>query len=248
MQRVDTARFLGVTLDKRFTWSPDIDQARNRTDQRMGLLGPLLIRSEFSFSNGVLLYKQLIRLVMDSACPIWKSTARTQVRGLQVLQSKRHVPVTDAPWYLRNWSRCSTIRRHHSPDWELWFKGTRCGELLVRHISRPRVDPVVRRERKERRGPAETIARQWSSRLTNSARRWHADYFSDALSGGFPWFSSNVRQMPRYKVMQRQGISIPPPGGFTKVHNNCRTLQFATQLVRVQKPDSQPTSSVLLQH
>ncbi len=37
---VDTTRYLGVTLDKRLTWSPHIDQVRRRTAQRMGLLGP----------------------------------------------------------------------------------------------------------------------------------------------------------------------------------------------------------------
>jgi hypothetical protein len=39
---VDTARYLGVTLDTRLTWSLHIDQVRKRTAQRMGMLGPLL--------------------------------------------------------------------------------------------------------------------------------------------------------------------------------------------------------------
>ena len=33
---VDTTRYLGVTLDRRLTWSPLIDQVRKRTAQRMG--------------------------------------------------------------------------------------------------------------------------------------------------------------------------------------------------------------------
>jgi len=46
---VDRTRYLGVTLDTRLTWSPNIDQVRNRTAQRMGMLGPLLNRkSDFS--------------------------------------------------------------------------------------------------------------------------------------------------------------------------------------------------------
>ena len=36
----------------------------------------------------MLLYKQLIRPMMDYACPAWRSAARTHVRRLQVLQSK----------------------------------------------------------------------------------------------------------------------------------------------------------------
>jgi hypothetical protein len=86
---VDTNRYLGVTLDKRLTWSPHIEQVSRRTAQRMGLLGPLLKRrNELSVMNGVLLYNQLLRPLMDYACPVWRSAARTHFRRLQVLQSK----------------------------------------------------------------------------------------------------------------------------------------------------------------
>ena len=72
-----------------FTWSPHIDQVRKKTVQRTGMLGPLLNRkSDLSIMNGVLLYKQLNRRMMDYACPAWRSAARTHVRRLQVLQSK----------------------------------------------------------------------------------------------------------------------------------------------------------------
>ena len=82
-------RYLGVTLDKRLTWSPHIDQVRKETAQRMGMLGPLLNRkSDRSVRNGVLLYKQLIRPMMNYAFPAWRSAARNHVRRLQVLQSK----------------------------------------------------------------------------------------------------------------------------------------------------------------
>jgi hypothetical protein len=66
-------------------------------------LGPLLNRrSELSVRNGVLLYKQLIRPLMDYARPVWRSAARIHVRRLQVLQSKCLRLVTGAPWYLSN--------------------------------------------------------------------------------------------------------------------------------------------------
>jgi hypothetical protein len=55
----------------------------------MGRRGPLLKRrSDHSIKNGVLLYKQLTCHMPDYACPAWRSAARTQVRRLQVLQSK----------------------------------------------------------------------------------------------------------------------------------------------------------------
>jgi hypothetical protein len=53
----------------------------------MGMLGPLLNRkSDFSVRNGVLLYMQLIRPMMDS-CPAWRYAARCNVRRLHMLQS-----------------------------------------------------------------------------------------------------------------------------------------------------------------
>jgi len=67
----------------------------------MGMLGPHLNRqSDLSIRNWVLLYKQLIRPMMDCACPAWSSSARSDVRRLQVLQSKCIRLVTGAPLYI----------------------------------------------------------------------------------------------------------------------------------------------------
>ena len=65
-QWVDDTRYLGMTLDKRPTWSKRIDHARKKAAQRLGKLGPLLNRrSGLSIRNAVLLCKQLIRPAMD---------------------------------------------------------------------------------------------------------------------------------------------------------------------------------------
>jgi hypothetical protein len=98
IQWVDTNHYLQVTLDKRLTWSPHIDQISRRTAKRMVLLGPLLNRRiKLSVRIGVLLYKQSIRSLIDYACPIWRSVARTDGRRLQVLQSKCLRLIMDTP-------------------------------------------------------------------------------------------------------------------------------------------------------
>jgi hypothetical protein len=100
---VDTTRYLGVTPDTRLTWSPHIDLVRKRAVQRLGILDPLLNRkSDLSVRNGVLLYKQLIRPMMDYTCPACRSATRYHVRKMQVLQSKCLRLATGAPWYVRN--------------------------------------------------------------------------------------------------------------------------------------------------
>jgi len=67
------------------------------------MLGPLLNwKSDLSVRNGVLLYEQLIRPMMDYAYPPWRSAARTHVWRLQVLQSKCLRLATGVPWYVSN--------------------------------------------------------------------------------------------------------------------------------------------------
>jgi hypothetical protein len=51
---VETARYLAVTFDTRFTWSAHISQVGRKASQRLGVLGPLLNRSGLSIRNGVL--------------------------------------------------------------------------------------------------------------------------------------------------------------------------------------------------
>jgi hypothetical protein len=100
---VDAARYLGVILDTRLTWSSHVDQVRKKAVQRMGVLGPLQHRRNgLSKGNGILLYKQLIRLMMDYGCPVWRFAARSHVKKLQVIQSKCLRAATGAPWYMIN--------------------------------------------------------------------------------------------------------------------------------------------------
>ena len=163
---VDTFRYLGVTLDKLLTWLPHIEQVSRRSAHRMVLLGPLLNRrSDLSIRNGVLLYKQLIRPLMDYTCPAWRSAARTHFRRLQVLQSECLRLVTGAPWYLSN-------RQIHEDLGVPFFADhiraltasfdSRLDDVenpLVRQLGRyllwPRVGPVARGVNRERRVPAD---------------------------------------------------------------------------------------------
>jgi hypothetical protein len=68
-QWAETIRYIGVTLDNQLTCSAHVNQVRREASQRLGVLGPHLnSRSGLSIRNGVLLYKQLIRPMMDYVC------------------------------------------------------------------------------------------------------------------------------------------------------------------------------------
>ena len=118
------------------------------------MLCPLLNRSsDLSVRNGVLLYMQLIRTMMDYACPAWRSAAHTHVRRLQVLQSKCRRLATGTPWYVSNMQiqeglgvplfadhiRALTA----SFDSKLADVGNPLVQQLGRYLRRPWGDPVV---------------------------------------------------------------------------------------------------------
>jgi hypothetical protein len=56
IQWVETAHYLGLTLDTQVTWSAHVNKVENRVAQRLGVPGSLLNRrSGLSVRNGVLL-------------------------------------------------------------------------------------------------------------------------------------------------------------------------------------------------
>jgi hypothetical protein len=118
------------------------------------MLGPLLNRkSDLPIRNGALLYKQLIRPMIDYACPAWMSATHTHVQRLQVLQSKCLHLATGAPWYISN------RQKHEDLGVPLFADHIRAltasfdskladvGNLLVQQLGRYlrllRVDPIV---------------------------------------------------------------------------------------------------------
>jgi hypothetical protein len=66
--------------------TPTSEPKVTNADEVQDVIRSLKVR--ITVKIGVLLYKQLIRPMMDYACLAWRSATRTHVRNLQVLQSK----------------------------------------------------------------------------------------------------------------------------------------------------------------
>ena len=67
IQWVDTARYFGVILDSRMTWSPHIVQVRKKAAQRLGLFGSLLHSNGQIHENlGVPFFAEHIRALTES--------------------------------------------------------------------------------------------------------------------------------------------------------------------------------------
>jgi len=143
----------------RLNWSPHIHQVRKQTALRMGKLGPLLNRkSDLSVTNGVPLYRQLIRSMMDYACPAWwpmSGSYRCYNPSVFAL-----LLVTPCTYQADTQGFRFTLFADHIRALTASFdsKLADAENPLVRQIGRylrwPRVDPVAWRESQGRQGPA----------------------------------------------------------------------------------------------
>jgi hypothetical protein len=199
MEWVGRTRYLGVTLGTRFTWSPHIDQVRKRTAQKMGMLVCVPNRkSDLSVRNGFLLYKHLIRPMMNYVCPAWRSTACSHVRRLQVLQSKCLRLATGVPCYVSNRQIHEDLGVPLFTDHIRALTGSFDSKLAdVEHppCTATRQIPTLtegslRRLRRTPRAPGasrpvEAIASDGQVDQTNRVRRWSAEHLSANLIG-FP--------------------------------------------------------------
>lgn len=94
----NTAKYLGVTLDKKLTWKAHIEDLRNRACARMTKLYPILnADSSLDAATGIRTYCSLVRPIMEYASPIWAYAANIHLKKLQVVQNRAlrralHVP------------------------------------------------------------------------------------------------------------------------------------------------------------
>ena len=116
---VDTTRYVGMTLEKRLIWTPYIDQVSRRTAQRLGLLGPLLNKkSDLFIRYGDLLYKQLIRQMMDYACPSGRYAAPRTSGGRRFYNPSASVLLREHPGTLVTGRYTRIWRFHYSQTTE----------------------------------------------------------------------------------------------------------------------------------
>lgn len=64
-------KYLGLLLDRRFTWGPFLKTKRKQLNSRLHILRPLM-KSNMSISNRLLLYKSLLQ-------PIWSTESLSGV-------------------------------------------------------------------------------------------------------------------------------------------------------------------------
>lgn len=95
-----TIKYLGITLDKRLTFSPHIDQTIKKTKITVRNLYSLLNRkSILSLDKKLLLFKSVIQPIMLYGSPSWGRCAITHIKKLQIQQNKCLKLITNKPYF-----------------------------------------------------------------------------------------------------------------------------------------------------
>lgn len=95
---MDQVKYLGVTLDRKLTWSAHINYTLKRANIKLFQLYPLLNKtSSLSMRTATMLYKSLLMSILTYAAPVWGHAGDIHIRKLQLFQNKVLRIVTKAP-------------------------------------------------------------------------------------------------------------------------------------------------------
>jgi ribonuclease HI len=85
----ESAKFLGVVLDRRLTWNEQVTHIENKCKSRLNLLRSVA-GNTWGASKEVLItmYKALIRPIIDYGCIVYDTAAVTQLNRLNIIQNK----------------------------------------------------------------------------------------------------------------------------------------------------------------
>ncbi|GBM25257.1 RNA-directed DNA polymerase from mobile element jockey, partial [Araneus ventricosus] len=77
-------KYLGVILDKRFTWKPHFLYIKKKFRELTRKFYPLIARnSKMTRSNKLLIYTAFLRPVLSYACPVWGYAAKSNINLLE---------------------------------------------------------------------------------------------------------------------------------------------------------------------
>ncbi|GFT02803.1 RNA-directed DNA polymerase from mobile element jockey [Trichonephila clavipes] len=96
-------KYLGVYLDKTFTFRQHITQIRTKFKNVTHKYYSLICRkSKLSRRNKLLIYTLILKPLLTYAAPVWGHAARTNINLLESSQNLIIRQILDAHWYMRN--------------------------------------------------------------------------------------------------------------------------------------------------
>lgn len=99
----ETAKYLGIHLDRKQTWRTHIEKKRDELNIQLRKLNWLLGRSSnVSLENKVLIYKAVLKPVWAYGIELWGSAKNSNLEILQRFQNKVLRNISNAPWFIKN--------------------------------------------------------------------------------------------------------------------------------------------------
>ena len=86
--RVNSTKYLGVVFDAKLNFQEHFDNITEKVNTRIAILRKLSFNSKISTSTKTLLFKALIRPLLEYSCPAFIAAPDAQLKKLQVLQNK----------------------------------------------------------------------------------------------------------------------------------------------------------------
>jgi hypothetical protein len=99
------AKYLGLHLNQQLTWSTHIKMKRLHLNLKLRSMYWLLChKSKLSLENKLLLYKCVLKPVWMYGIQLWGCAKPSHTQIIQRLQSKILRSITNAPWYVSNFT------------------------------------------------------------------------------------------------------------------------------------------------
>lgn len=99
----DSAKYLGIHLDRRLTWQKHIFTKRKQLGLKLRKMYWLVGRkSQLSLENKLLLYKSILKPIWTYGIQLWGAASNSNVEILERFQSKVLRSIVNAPWYITN--------------------------------------------------------------------------------------------------------------------------------------------------
>lgn len=99
----ESAKYLGLHLDRRLTWQKHIHnkskQLRTKFTKLYWLMGPT---SQLSLESKLVLYKAILLPIWTYGIELWGTTSISNIEILERFQSKVLRAIVNAPWFVKN--------------------------------------------------------------------------------------------------------------------------------------------------
>lgn len=89
IQMVDSAKYLGVTLQRNLKFSLHVNNTILKAKKAMSILFPFIrYENEFNTENKLLMYKLFIRPILTYSIQCWNNISKSKLKSIQIIQNK----------------------------------------------------------------------------------------------------------------------------------------------------------------